>query len=48
MAVAARDALREAEGTVEFSEYAGGHGWQDEVIDQFRKGIGWLEAQAEQ
>jgi predicted esterase len=47
MAVAARDTLREAGATVEFTEYTGGHGWHGDVFDNIRKGIEWLEAQVE-
>jgi predicted esterase len=46
MAESARDALREAEATVEFTQYAGGHGWQGDVFGNIRQGIEWLEQQA--
>ena len=47
LAATARDKLREAGATVEFTEYAGGHGWHGDVFDNIRKGIDWLERQAE-
>lgn len=46
-AEAARDALRKAGATVEFSTYAGGHGWQGgDPFGDIRRGIEWLEQQA--
>lgn len=47
MAVAARDTLRESGANVEFVEYDGGHGWYGDVFGNLRKGIEWLESQAE-
>jgi predicted esterase len=48
MAVTARDALREAGATVEFAEYAGGHGWHGDPFGNIRKGIDWLEQKTKQ
>ncbi|MGI9240986.1 MAG: alpha/beta hydrolase [Verrucomicrobiales bacterium] len=42
----ARDAERELSGAdaeVEFSTYAGGHGWHGNIFGAIRAGIGWLE-----
>lgn len=47
MAVAARDTLREAGAKVEFAEYSGGHGWQDDPYEKMRTGIKWLESQTQ-
>jgi predicted esterase len=47
IAVRARDALREAGATVEFVEYAGGHGWHGDIFGDIRIGIEWLEKQNE-
>src|SRR5262245_21670818 len=47
MAVTARDSLREAGAKVEFAEYSGGHGWQDDPFGNMGKGIKWLESQTE-
>ena len=46
MAEAARDQLKEAGASVEFSTYDGGHGWRGDVFGALRKGIAWL-AEAE-
>ncbi len=44
MAEEAKSELSKAGGKVEFSKYAGGHGWQGDVYGRIRKAILWLEA----
>lgn len=39
----ARDALKRAGARVEFSTYAGGHGWHGDLFGRLKKGIRWLE-----
>ena len=46
MAVSARDELREHGAVVKFTEYSGGHGWRGNVFGNIRKGVEWLEANA--
>jgi predicted esterase len=47
LATTARDTLQEAGADVEFAEYEGGHGWHGDVFGNIRKGVKWLEEQAD-
>jgi predicted esterase len=42
----AQTKLAEAGATVEFVEYAGGHGWQGDVFGNIAAGVEWMEAHA--
>jgi predicted esterase len=48
MAEQARDELVEAKAVVEYATYAGGHGWHGDAFGNLRRGLAWLESQAEQ
>lgn len=46
MAKEAEKALGDAGARVTLAEYGGGHGWRDDVFDDIRTGIEWLEKNA--
>jgi len=46
MAEQARDTLRKAGATVEFSEQSGAHGWTSDVYGRMRRGFEWLAKNA--
>jgi predicted esterase len=47
MAEQARDELERADAIVEYATYAGGHGWHGDPFGNLRRGLSWLEKQAE-
>lgn len=47
LAEKARDELSEADALVEFATFAGGHAWTGDVYGMQRRGLSWLESQAE-